>query len=149
MKYRTTLALLVATLLLAAPSAAHADSVDPQIAAALAAVPGGQVIDDRTAVWPDLSMTMTVPDPRLREAIGSCANGSVCAFSGASLTGSKLSWTTCSTFSTTALGVPVRSIADARSTGSLQARNGTTVVATALAQNWASVTGTTDNVKCS
>jgi hypothetical protein len=146
---RRTLALITAALLITAtPAAAHADTVDPQITAAVASVPGGQIVDDHTAYWPSLTMTLTVPDPRLRDAVGSCANGSVCAYSGAALTGSKLSWTTCSTFSTTALGAPVRSIADARSTGNLQARNGTTVAATASAQSWASVAGTTDNVKC-
>ena len=150
MKHRTILAVLTTAILLAiTPIAAHADSVDPQITAALQAVPGGEVLDDHTAYWPALTMTLTVSDRRLREAVGACPNGSVCAFGGVSLTGSRLSWTTCSTFSTTALGVPVRSIADARSTGSLQARNGTTVVATANAQSWASVTSASDNVKCS
>jgi len=150
MKHRTVLAVLTTAILLTiTPIAAHADALDPQITAALQAVPGGEALDDHTAYWPDLSMTLTVPDTRLRAAVGTCPNGSVCAFGGVSLTGSRLSWTTCGTFSTTALGVPVRSIADARSTGSLQARNGTTVVATAIAQSWASVTGTSDNVKCS
>lgn len=150
MKHRTFATLLtLALLLVAGPIAAHADTLDPQVAAALQTVPGGEVLDSHTAYWPDLGMTMTVPDPRLRDAVGICPNGSVCAFSGASLGGTKLSWTTCGTFSTAALKAPVRSIADARSTGSLQARSGTTVVATAIAQSWASVTGTSDNVNCS
>lgn len=150
MKHRTTLAAFAALILVSgAPLAAHADTLSPQIAAALQSVPGGEVVNDHTAYWPDLTMTLTVPDTRLRDAVGSCPNGSVCAFGGPTLTGSRLSWTTCGTFSTAALGAPVQSIADARSTGSLQARNGTTVVATATAQSWAGVTGTTDNVHCS
>ena len=51
-----------------------------------------------------------------------------------------------STFSTTIVPGGVRSIADARSTGSLSACNGTTVVATESAQSRNTVTGTTDNV---
>ena len=131
------------------PRAPHPDSVDPRILDALDAVPGGEVVDDYTAYWPALEMTLTVPAPGDGDAVGSCANGSICAYSGSGLTGSKLSWSSCGTFSTAAIpGGVVRSIADARSTGSLQARNGTTVVATASAQSWNNVVGTTDNVRC-
>ncbi|MEZ3162127.1 hypothetical protein AB1K54_16555 [Microbacterium sp. BWT-B31] len=112
MKLRAALATFAAAILLAAmPTTAHADELDPQIAAALQAVPGGEALNSTTAYWPDLAMTLKVPDPRLRESIGNCPNGSVCAFTGDSLTGSRLAWTTCGTFSTTAFTVPVRSIA--------------------------------------
>jgi hypothetical protein len=137
-----------------APPAA-ADDLSPELSYALAAVPGGEVVDAGTAYWPDLGMTLTVPSPdatsrssRIAGAIGSCPNGSVCAFKGSGLTGARLSWTTCTTHSTAALGSPPRSIADARSTGYLQARNGTTVVATAFAQSWNNVTSTSTNIRC-
>jgi len=143
----TTAALIL--LLAAVPTAADAaEQVDPQVAYALDAVPGGEVVDARTAYWPELGMTLTVPDLRLRDAIGTCPNGSVCAYKGTNLTSTRLSWTTCTTHSTTALGAPARSIADARSTGYLQARNGTTVVATAVAQSWNNVGVANDNVRC-
>lgn len=127
---------------------AMAESIEPDVAYALAVVPGGEVIDTRTAYWPDLGMTLTVPDSRLRDAIGSCPNGSVCAYKGAGLTGTRLSWTTCTVHSTTALNASPQSIADARSTGYLQARYGTTVVATAIAQSWDNVASTSTNVRC-
>lgn len=134
------------------PVAARADgsATAPvfEIMRALERVPGGVVMNERTAYWPEFSMTMTVPDERLRDSIGSCPHGSICAFSGVNLGGSRLAWTTCATHSTTALGA-VASIANARTSGKLQARYGTTVRATAAAQSWASVTGSVDNVRCS
>lgn len=113
-------------------------------------VPGGIIVDANRAVWPDLGMTLTVPsraEVGLRAAVGSCATGQVCAFTGGSLTGAKLSWTTCSTHTIPSSFV-TRSIADARSSGSLQARNGSTVLATAPANGWANVSGTANNVRC-
>lgn len=132
----------------AGASPAAADAIDPQIAYALEAVPGGEVVDSHTAYWPDLEMTLTIPEEFSRSAIGSCPNGSVCAYKGNSLTGAMLSWTTCTVHSTAALGMPPKSIADARSTGYLQARDGTTVVATAYAQSWNSVSAASTNVRC-
>ena len=151
MRIRSAIAVIAATIALTlAPVAAHADTVDPQITAALKALPGGEIIDDHTAYWPDLTMTLTVVNPLLRDAIGGCPNGSNFIILIDTPSGAKPSSTSCSTFSTTVIpGGVVRSIADARSTGSLQARNGTTVVATATAQSWNTVTAATDNVKCS
>ena len=149
-KLRTLISTLLAiALAIGTPLGASAtENPDPAIVNALQTIPGGQILDDRTAYWPDLQMTLTVPDPRVRDAIGTCPNGSICAYSGASLTGTRLSWTLCGTYSTAALGSAVRSIANATTTSKLYARNGTTIVATALAQSWASVTGASDNVTC-
>jgi len=113
-------------------------------------VPGGVIVDRNHAVWPELGMALTVPargDIALRAAVGSCANGQVCAFTGGSLTGAKLSWTTCSTHTIPSSFV-TRSIADARSSGSAQARNGATVLATAPANGWANVSGAANNLRC-
>jgi Peptidase inhibitor family I36 len=142
-----TLVLLTGSLLAAGPATAD-DTPDPRITAALAEHSGGEVIDAHTAYWPDEHMTLHVDNPLLRVAVGNCPNGSICAFSGTNIGGSRISWTTCGTYNTSTLGAPVKSIADARSTGSLQARSGTTVLATAIAQSWDNVTGTTDNVRC-
>lgn len=138
----------------AAPPAA-ADDLSPEVSYALSTVPGGEIVDGETVYWPDLGMTLTVPSGNasarsasIAGAIGSCPSGSVCAYKGANLTGARLSWTTCATHSTTALGSSPRSIADARSTGYLQARNGTIVVATAFAQSWNNVTATSTSVRC-
>ena len=134
-------------------SPTSADTVSPEISYALSAVPGGEIVDTDTAYWPELGMTLTLPNANARSAgaasaIGSCPNGSVCAFKGAALTGAMLSWTTCTTHSTAALGSSPRSIADARSTGYLQARRGATVVATAWAQSWNNVTATSTSIRC-
>ncbi|WP_194763305.1 peptidase inhibitor family I36 protein [Microbacterium sp. UFMG61] len=135
--------------------AAHAEGFGDEEVATLIVevmdeVPGGVIIDRNHAVWPELGMTLTVPTRReisLRAAVGSCATGQVCAFTGASLTGAKLSWTTCSTHSIPSSFV-TRSIADARSSGYAQARNVTTVLATAAANGWANVSGTATNLRC-
>lgn len=141
------LGLLASTLGVAAPAIADTgNALDPQIAAVMDEVPGGIIIDDRHAVWPDIGMEMLVPSPIAAFSVGACATGKVCAFSGYNTSGAQLNWSTCSTFSISAF--TVRSIADARSTGYLQARNGTTVVATAKAGALANVYGTTTNVRC-
>jgi hypothetical protein len=134
------------TLVAPAAYAQSAPSVDPEIAAVLQAVPGGTVVDADHAVWPALGMEMTAADAVSPLSVGSCATGSVCAFSGLNGSGSKLSWTTCGTFTISAF--TVRSIADARSTGYLQARNGSTVVATAYVGASANVYATVTNVRC-
>lgn len=131
---------------LAAQAAAAASPVDPEIAAMLEAIPGGEVVDADHASWPEIGMQMTSADAATSYSVGSCATGSVCAYSGIGLTGAKLSWTTCGTFSTGSL--TTRSIADARSSGHLQARNGTTVVATANAGASANVFSTVTDVRC-
>ncbi len=141
-------ALGVAVVTAGAASPAAGSSVDLRVLEAVQNVPGGVIVDAHTATWPDLSMTLTVPDALPQSSIGTCPNGSVCVFSGTSLTGARLSWTSCGTFSTAALGSAVRSLADARSTGHADARDGTTVLATAYAQSWNNVSGTADNVAC-
>lgn len=134
------------TLIAPAAYAQSAPSADPEIAAVMAEVPGGTVIDADHAVWPALGMEMTAADAVSPFTVGSCATGRVCAFSGSNGSGSKLSWSTCSTFTISAF--TVHSIADARSTGYLQARNGSTVVATAHAGTSANAYGTVTNVRC-
>nr|WP_201470009.1 hypothetical protein [Microbacterium hydrocarbonoxydans] len=137
-------------------TAAHAEGFGEEEAAPLIVevmdeVPGGIIVDRNHAVWPELGMTLTVPSrgemSGMRAAVGPCATGQVCAFTGGSVTGAKLSWTTCSTHTIPSSFV-TRSIADARSSGSLQARNGSTVLATAPANGWANVSGTANNVRC-
>jgi len=140
---------IVGTVLLAGAGAAQADEVDPRISAALAAEPGGVVVDGDTVVWPELGMELQLGSA-LTRSVGTCATGSHCAFSGIGLTGSKLSWTTCtSSHSVAALGGIVRSIADARSSGSSSARSSSGgLLATAPAGGWANVSGTVSYVSC-
>lgn len=140
-------AVLVTLVSASAASAAETTVPHADIAAMMDAVPGGLLIDADHAVWPGTGLEMTSSAAVTLYSVGSCATGSVCAFSSANLGGSKLSWSTCSTF-TISSSFTVRSIADARSTGYLQARNGTTVLATANAGASANVFGTVTNMRC-
>lgn len=139
--------ILIAAALTSAQPAAAADEVHPEIAAALAGVEGGVAIGYYEAYWADLDLTMTVPDPRLR-SVGTCSTGSFCAYGGTGLTGTKLSWGTCATV-TPPPGFATASIANARSAGSVvQARNGTTILASASSGAWANVFGTVTTLRC-
>lgn len=139
---------LAVTALVPAAYSADGDHVAPEVAYALEVEPGGVVVDYWNAIWPEQHMTLTVPRDIGRAAVGSCANGRVCAFNGQRLSGAYLSWTSCGSHSTAALSGSVRSIANARSSGTLRARNGTTVIASATANSWMNVYGTTTNVYC-
>lgn len=146
---------LLGTLMLGAPAFADdgadaGDRVDPLILEVMAEVPGGVIIDARHAVWPRLGMELVTADQRSAvstASVGSCATGTVCVYTGPALSGAKLSWSTCAI-----LPIPssfsAKSIADARSGGYAQARNGATVLATAPAGGWANVNGTSTNVRC-
>ena len=116
-----------------APQAASADvvSVEPRIAAVMAEVPGGVLLDEFHAVWPETGMEMEVPNPAAPFAVGGCATGYVCVFDAANASGAKISWSSCGNPSVSSF--TVRSIANARSSGYAQARYGTTVRATANA----------------
>lgn len=148
----TVVLLAMSTLGVSAPAAAADRSGDDSaeiIAHALEAEPGGIVLSDNVVYWPRLTMTLTVDTERSAalRAVGSCPSGLYCAYSGQNLTGSRLSWTACGVQSTAALSV-VRSIANARLVGVVQARNGTSVLASASSNAWTNVGGTTTNLNC-
>lgn len=123
--------------------------VDPQVAAMLEEVPGGVVIDATHAVWPELDMELTVRAESgvAARSVGSCATGKICAYNATSLGGSALSFGSCGV-SAVPSSFTVKSVANARSTGSVQARNGTTVLKTVYAGSWSNVTGTVTNLRC-
>jgi len=112
--------------------AVETPSVQEQVDAALAAVPGGTQVDANTVVWYGGQMILDVEGPFSTQSVGSCATGNFCAYGGLNLTGTKLSFTTCGTFSTAAISL-VRSIANARSTNNVQARNSSATVLATLA----------------
>jgi hypothetical protein len=135
--------IVTVALVLAAPLAGSADerAVHPDVAYALAAEPGGVVLSYTAAEWPDLGMRIDAATSASGvgpQAVGTCATGSICAYSSTGISGTKLSWTTCGSKSTAALA-QVGSIANARSSGTLQARQGTTVRASASANAYANV----------
>lgn len=126
---RTTLATLGVAALLALTTTVPANAAPdplPQVSAAqlqtritavLDANPGGTQLNSHTVQWNDGDVTLDLAPT----AVGTCATGSFCAYSSPNLTGSKLSYATCSTYSVTA--ITVRSIANARSSGSIRAQN--------------------------
>lgn len=128
--FLTTAMLMLAALIAAvnSPSGASAsttddsESVQQRIDQAMNARPGGTQISATEISWEDGAVILTVDDGVSSRAIGSCATGAFCAWDGANLTGSKLSFTSCTTHSTSGLSV-VRSIANARSSGSVKAKN--------------------------
>ena len=142
-------ALTVGIILLSAPVSATADEdsgLDPVIAYALTAAPGGIALDARHAVWPD-GMELRAPEP-FAKAVLTCPTMRICAFQGTATSGAMLSWNSCGTYSTSALS-GVGSIANARAAGSvLRARNGTPILTTATAGSGKNVYGTTTNVQC-
>ncbi|GAB3598992.1 peptidase inhibitor family I36 protein [Microbacterium tumbae] len=156
-------ALLALGALLTAPaaSASEDERVDPAILEMLEAIPGGVVLSETHAVWPELGMDLVVPSSSASSsariatarsasalaAVGACPSGRVCAFSQAATAGSRLSWTACDTSFPVGSFV-VRSVADARSSGYAQARYGTTVRGTANAGHYVNVYGTVSRVTC-
>ncbi|MFB8190787.1 hypothetical protein ACFC14_15815 [Microbacterium sp. NPDC055988] len=153
---RTTLlaaALLGMTMTLgAAPAMAAAEDdreVDPLVAAVLDEVPGGVLIDGRHAVWPKLDMELTVPAATgvASRSVGSCTTGRICAYSSTSLGGGALTFGTCAVHAIPS-SFTVKSAANARSTGSVQVRNGSTVLKTVAAGSWSNVSGTVTNLRC-
>jgi hypothetical protein len=136
---RTLAASILAIALVASPLVAHADEPDvhPAVAYALNAQPGGVATSYYSAEWPKLDMTLDVAWASTF-AVGTCATGTICAYSEGAMAGVKLSWTTCGSKSTAALST-VGSIANARTSGTLTARQSTTVRATAAANSYANV----------
>lgn len=144
-------AALALSVVLGLPQAASASTSEvvpePRIAAVMAEVPGGIVLDENHAVWPELGMEMETPvEGESLFAVGGCSTGYVCVFDAANASGAKISWSTCG--NPTVSSFTVRSIANARSTGYAQARYGTTVRATANAGTYANLFSTVNNVRC-
>jgi hypothetical protein len=119
---------------------------EPRIAAVMAEVPGGVLLDENHAVWPELGMALETPSGVSTRTIGGCTTGNVCVFDGYGAQGAKLSWSSCG--NPTVSAFTVRSIANDRPTGYAQARSGTTVHATAYAGSYANVYGAVNNVRC-
>ena len=134
-------ALLLVGLGVAPAHADPVDSVQAQIDAVLVEHPGGQQVSPTTISWAGGAILLTFADPRSSDsmaadphsrAVGSCATGSYCAWSGTSYTGTKLSFTGCSAAgsesSLSLLGGAVRSLANARTSGLVRSANGASTV---------------------
>jgi len=145
-----TVAISFTFLSLAAPASATTDDfpIAPEVEYALAVEPGGVALDYWTAAWPDGMRLDVERDVVLFKSVGACPDGRVCVFTKHNAAGTKLSWSGCGTHSTSALGGPVASIANARSSGTLKALNGSTIVASAAAGTSKNVYATVTKVSC-
>lgn len=88
-------ALVFAGVLGAPQSASASDEIvpEPRIAAVMAEVPGGVLLDENHAVWPELGMQMETPPEGVSPfAVGLCPTGYVCVFDGYGAQGGKISW---------------------------------------------------------
>jgi hypothetical protein len=131
----------------AAPSDADPD---PQITAMLEEVPGGIVIDSRHAVWPELAMELTVfADPgRSMRSVGSCATNKICVYNGYSLGGSSvLTFGSCGSHAIPS-SFSAKSLANARTSGYVQGRSGSSVLATAPAGAGVNLPGGVTTLRC-
>ena len=119
-----------ATAAVAPPDAA--ESLQARVDAVMEANPRGVQISDDSIAWEDGTIVMTLEGGSNQKTIGTCSNGSYCAWAALAYTGSKLSFTACSLGGTSsslaALGTNARSLANARSSGTVKVRNGGTLV---------------------
>lgn len=145
----TVLGLVIALGAAPAHAAVQDPEVDPQITAMLEEVPGGIVLDATSAVWPELGMELKVASASgiSARSVGSCATGKICAYNANSLGGSALSFATCAVHAIPS-SFTVKSVANARTSGFVQVRNGTTVLKTVYAGTWANISGSTTNLRC-
>ncbi|MFC6356340.1 hypothetical protein [Luethyella okanaganae] len=132
-----SVAALTAVLVLGGATAAYAetDPMQEKVDQVLADYPGGVQTAYDTVEWDGGAVELTIVlegsfspfsafSPSSPSSIGECATGSYCAFAGFSYTGSRLSFTSCpGGGGVSALGT-VRSVANARSTGTVTALNG-------------------------
>ncbi|MDR2703950.1 MAG: peptidase inhibitor family I36 protein [Cellulomonadaceae bacterium] len=114
---------------------------------------GGIQVAWNEIAWNDGAIVLTLSPDNIGVAplaVGNCPSGSFCAYDGANYSGNRLAFTTCpSTNDVSPLGKAVRSIANSRTSGSIQARNGSTVVHTISANSGLNTTSTISHLVCS
>lgn len=113
--------------------------------------PGAVQTGWNEVTWDDGAVILTIaPGGGLAPtaAVGNCASGTYCVYSGQNRTGSKLTFSTCANHSVSPLGGPVRSMANARSSGSVVAKNGGAVVLTVATGTSKNTTATITHANC-
>jgi hypothetical protein len=127
------LALLTPETAVADPPAYDTDAVQAYVDAAMLAEPGGEQTGPGEVTWGDGAAVLTVDIGAASRAVGTCATDNVCVYSGTSLTGSKLAFTGCTSWSTAGLLLPVRSLVNARKAGYVRGYNSAGSALTTLA----------------
>lgn len=145
------LAALVAGLGFVAPASAITDPTQTRIDYVLANYPGGVQTEWNEVSWGggDVVLTVAGSGVQSRAAVGTCASGKHCVYSSPGLLGSKLTFSTCSNQSVSALGGPVKSVANARSSGTVTAKNGSTAVLSVAPGAYKNTSATVTQVSCS
>lgn len=155
MRRKGVAAALASALLLLTPAPAGAtaavgdDQLDPVMVELLREVPGGEIIDAGHAVWPELDMALIIPQSSEAAArsVGLCATGKICAYDQVNRGGRVLTWGVCGPISVPS-GFAARSAANARTSGHMNVRNGTSVLVSISANTWANFSGTATNILC-
>lgn len=128
-------------------------AVQERIAEVMQEYPGGTQISRNEVSWDNGNVVLTLrsqDDTVSPTNVGNCETGKFCAYSGTGYTGSSISFSTCtSSHSVAQLGTAVRSIANARTSGQVQAKNGSTVVLTVPHGTGANTTATVTTLACS
>lgn len=155
MKITSLLATAVITLSVcaAAPATAKtADSMDERVAAVMEENPGGTRIGWNEVTWEggDVVLTLSATTDAAAKAVGGCTSGRFCAYSLPGYLGNKLTFSTCtSNHSVSALGGAVRSIANSRSSGTVKAYNGSSLVLSVSAGTGTNTNATITKLGCS
>lgn len=160
MKKRLVSALVLAFVLTlggaAVATATTPNDLQSQVNEVLAQYPGGEQIGPGEISWNDGAMILTLEGATAHSgvigamaAVGSCASGAFCAYNGTNLSGAKLTFTNCAALNIVSpLGSPVRSVANARSSGNVHGYNGSAITLTVGAQSWANTTATIQRLGC-
>ena len=155
---KLVVAIVACAIVLAAATPAQAltvpDAVQEEIDRLLALTPGGTQISDTSISWEDGSVIVNVQAPlpggAIARDIANCPTGNYCAWRGIGYTQTSIWFTACpATSSLAALGGPARSVANARTSGRVELRNGSMIVDTLGASAGRSnVTATTTAMVC-
>lgn len=145
------------TLVTATPAAADTapaqTPMQQRVSAALAAEPGGEQTAWNEISWDNGAVVLTLASDTaiasVAAQVGTCTSGNFCAYSSANYGGNKLTFSTCTSgLSVAGLGGPVRSIANSRSSGTVRAYNGGTVVLTVAPGTGKNTLATITSLSC-
>jgi len=151
-------AVMVLTSWFASPAQAITSNPEMQtrVETVLEQNPGGTQIAWNEVSWDDGEVVLTLAPPTVGAGpavlavVGGCTSGKFCAYNQTGYLGDKITYSTCtSTQSVANLIGAVRSIANSRTTGTIRAYAGSTLLASAAAGAGSNVTGTSTNISCS
>jgi len=119
----------------ASTDTAQATNYPAQIDDLLRTNPGGTQTGPNTITWEGGAVELRLAPDGASRAVGTCPTGSFCAFSSTNLAGSRVSFTTCSTHSVGSLIGTAKSIANARTSGTVYGENSSGSVLSTIGAN--------------